>query len=139
MTTKILIAESDEFYQSRLTELIQSHGHWEVCGRAENGRKAFLKAIELKPDIIILDSAMPVMDGLDAAREIGRVLPFTPIVLLHALPTSPSMELEAKNAGISKVVSKPGTNALFGVIEKLVGNKSAERPLSEELHHFVVY
>jgi CheY-like chemotaxis protein len=79
-----------------------------------------LKAIELKPDIIILDSAMPVMDGLGAAREIGKVLPSTPIVLLHTFPTPPSMELEAEKAGVRKVVSKPGTEVLFGVIEKLL-------------------
>ncbi len=120
MTTRILIADNNEIASARLTELIQSHEHWDVCGRAENGQKALSKAMKLKPDIIILDSAMPVMDGLAAAREIGKVLPSTPIVLMNAFPTLPSMELEAKKAGIRKVVAKPGTDALFGVIEKLL-------------------
>src|ERR1700733_15734789 len=120
MTTRILIADNNEMASARLTELIQSHEHWDVCGRAENGQKALSKAMKPKPDIIILDSAMPVMDGLSAAREIGKVLPSTPIVLMNSLPTPPSFQSEAKKAGVRKVVSKPGTGALFGVIEKLL-------------------
>jgi CheY-like chemotaxis protein len=117
MTTRILIAGDNQTTRARLTELIQSHAYWDVCARAENGQTAVLKAIEQKPDIIILDLAMPVMDGLSAAREIRKALPSTPIVLYtrQKLPT----ELEAKKAGIRKVVSKPGTDVLFGVIEKL--------------------
>jgi two-component system chemotaxis response regulator CheB len=120
MMTRILIADNSEIARARLTELIQSHDHWEVCAQAENGQKALLSAMKLKPDIIILDLAMPVMDGLSTAREIGKMLPSTPIVLLHDFPTLPSMELEAKKIGVQKIVSKPGTDALFGVIEKLL-------------------
>jgi DNA-binding NarL/FixJ family response regulator len=120
MTARILIADNDEIARARLTELIQSHDHWDVCAQAEDGQKALLKARNLKPDIIILESAMPVMDGLSTAQEIGKVLPATPIVLMNTFPTLPSLELEAKKAGIRKVVSKPGTCALFGVIEQLL-------------------
>jgi two-component system chemotaxis response regulator CheB len=107
MTTRILIAGDNQIVQDRLTQLIQSHNYWDVCARAENGQKAVLKAIELKPDIIILDLAMPVMDGLSAAREIGKALPSTPIVL-YTRQRLPSTELEATKIGIRKVVSKPG-------------------------------
>jgi len=118
MITRILIAGDNDIARIRLTALIQSHDYWDVCALAENGQKAVLKAIELKPDVIILDLAMPVMDGLSAAREIGKVLPSIPIVLYtrHNFPT----ELETKAAGIRKVVSKPGTDALFGVIEEVL-------------------
>jgi CheY-like chemotaxis protein len=78
MTTRILIAGDNQDGRARLTELIQSHEYWDVCGRAESGEKAVLKAKELKPDIIILDLKMPVMNGLGAAREIRKVLPELP-------------------------------------------------------------
>ena len=78
-----------------------------------------MKAMKLKPDIIILNSAMPLMNGLDAAWKIGKVLPSTPIVLLNGLSTLRSMESDAKKAGIRRIVSKPGTDVLFGVIEQL--------------------
>ena len=119
MTTRILIADNNEITRGRLTQLIQSHDGWQVCARAENGQQALMKAMRLKPDIIILDSAMPLMNGLDAAWKIGRVLPSTPIVLLNGLPTQRSMESDAKKAGIRKIVSKPGTDVLFGIIEQL--------------------
>src|ERR1700719_3244547 len=107
MTTRILIAGDNAITRVRLTALIQSHDYWDVCAQAENGQKAVLRAIESKPDVIILDLTMPVMDGLSAAREIRRVLPSTPIVLYtrHNFPT----EFETKQAGIPKVVSKPST------------------------------
>ena len=70
MTTRILIADNNEIARGRLTQLIQSHDRWEVCAQTENGQKALLKATELKPDIIILDLAMPVMDGLE--RGVGN-------------------------------------------------------------------
>jgi CheY-like chemotaxis protein len=128
MTTRILIAGDNAVAQVRLTALIQSHDYWEVCTVAENGQNAVLRAIESKPDIIILDLAMPVMDGLRAAREIGKVLPSTPIVLYtrQKFPT----ELEAKSAGIRKIVSKPGTDALFGVIEELLRLQNANSDTS---------
>ena len=78
MTTRILIAGDNAVAQVRLTALIQSHDYWDVCTVAKDGQNAVLRAIESKPDIIILDLAMPVMDGLSAAREIGKVLPSTP-------------------------------------------------------------
>ena len=128
MTTRILIAGDNAVAQVRLTALIQSHDYWDVCTVAKDGQNAVLRAIESKPDIIILDLAMPVMDGLSAAREIGKVLPSTPIVLYtrQKFPT----QLEAKTAGIRKVVSKPGTDALFGVIEELLRPQGAESDTS---------
>jgi CheY-like chemotaxis protein len=123
MTTRILIAGDNQVGRARLAELIQSHDHWDVCGRAEDGRRAVLQATELKPDIVILDLTMPVMNGLSAAQEIRKVLPSTPIILYtrQKFPT----ELEAKIAGIRKIVSKPGADVLFGVIEELSAKVTA--------------
>lgn len=119
MAIKILIADDNDVARAALSELMQAHDHWEVCAEPGNGRQAVSKAVELKPDIIILDLAMPVMDGLTAAREIGKVLPLVPIVLytLHKLP---SIELEAKKAGVRQVVLKPDTDSLFSVVEELL-------------------
>ncbi|HEY0702130.1 MAG TPA: response regulator transcription factor, partial [Candidatus Acidoferrales bacterium] len=53
----------------------------EVCGEAVDGFEAIDKARELKPDLIILDLSMPRMNGLEAARELTRILPTVPILL----------------------------------------------------------
>jgi DNA-binding NarL/FixJ family response regulator len=81
------------------------------------------KAIELKPDIIILDLAMPRMDALSAAREIGKALPGLPIAL-YSLHGFDSLELEAKKVGIRRVVLKPNSDGLFRAIEELLKDVS---------------
>jgi len=53
-----------------------------VCGEAEDGFDAIGKAKRLAPDLIVLDLRMPVMDGLEAARELKRLFPQTPLMML---------------------------------------------------------
>ena len=77
----------------------------EVCGEAEDGAKAIEKAKHLKPDLIVLDLGMPVMNGLQAAPILRAMHPKTPIILftLHA---DSVVEHEAHLAGISSLVAK---------------------------------
>jgi CheY-like chemotaxis protein len=125
MPTRILIADDNGVARDRLREQLSNHDGWEVCAVVEDGRQAVEKAAELKPSLIILDLAMPVMDGLSAAREIGRILPSVPVVLftLHKLPV---LELEAKKAGVRQVVEKPDFEALLEVIEGLLKKTQTE-------------
>jgi DNA-binding NarL/FixJ family response regulator len=105
LPVRILIADDHPAVRTVLRALIAGHADWQVCGEAENGFEAVAKAGELKPDVIILDLAMPIMDGVRAAREISSATPTVPI-LLHTMHGSPTLNLEAKKAGVCKVVSK---------------------------------
>ena len=125
MATRILIADDNEAVRGRLGELLATHGGWEVCGSVASGREAVEKAVELRPGLIILDLVMPDMDGLSAAKEIGKKLPSVPIVIftLHKFAT---IDLEAKKAGVRYVVAKPDTEMLLRVIADLVKSQPAE-------------
>ena len=125
MATRILIADDNEAVRGRLGELLARHDGWEVCGSVGSGREAVEKAVELRPSIIILDLAMPEMDGLSAAKEIGKVMPSVPIVIftLHKFAT---IDLEAKKAGVRYVVAKPDTETLLRVIDELVKGQPME-------------
>jgi DNA-binding NarL/FixJ family response regulator len=79
---------------------------FEVCGEAENGRVGVERAVRLKPDLIILDLSMPVMDGLQAAREIRELMPAIPI-LMYTSFASANLPAEARAAGVSRVAAKP--------------------------------
>ena len=104
---------------------------WKVCGEAVNGQEALAKASELHPDVIVLDFAMPVMNGLMAAKEITKVQPTIPIVL-HTLYNSPQVEFEAKKHGIRKVVDKTQSGALVSAIQELVASApTVEIPLPQ--------
>jgi DNA-binding NarL/FixJ family response regulator len=120
LASRILIVDDHPAIRKVLRALIESHAGWEVCGEVENGFEAVGKAPELKPDLIILDLAMPVMDGIRAAREISGTMPRLPI-LMHTMHGSPAVDLEAKKAGVTRVVSK-GENGdnLVSAIEDLL-------------------
>ena len=105
MTTRILIADDHESVLRRLKELLRANPGWEICGDAIDGKDVVTRATELRPDLIILDYAMPRLDGLSAAKEIHRLPPTVPIVL-HTLYASIELDLAASKYGIRKVVDK---------------------------------
>ena len=100
--------------------LVETQAGWEVCGEAENGQEAVAKASELLPDLIIMDLAMPEMDGIRASRAISTAMPAVPI-LMHTLHYSPELELEAKKVGVRRVVAKAeGGDGLINAIAALL-------------------
>ena len=108
-----------------LKTLLETHADWQVCAEAANGLEAARKAAELNPDIIILDLAMPEMDGLHAAREILSSNPAVPI-LLHTNHAFSSLALEAKKNGIREVVNKSASEQeLIGAVESLLSRDAS--------------
>lgn len=103
---RILIVDDHAAVRLALTRVIESVNDFEVCGEAENGRVGVERALRLKPDLIILDLSMPVMDGLQAARELKELMPAVPI-LMYTSFTSANLPAEALAAGVSRVASKP--------------------------------
>lgn len=114
MPSRILIAEDSPAVRSALRGLLESEGSWEIVD-AENGQEAVAKAQEVKPNLIILDLVMPVMDGLVAARKLSSLLPDIPLIM-HTMHWSPQVELEAQKAGVRKVVSKADSNLLVATV-----------------------
>ena len=108
-----------------LRALLETHADWQVCGEAANGLEAVQKAAELKPDVIILDLAMPEMDGLHAAREILSNFPTLPI-LLHTNHAFSTLALEAKKNGIRGVINKSvSEQELISAVEALLNERGA--------------
>jgi len=99
--------------------LLQAIPGWQICGDATDGKEAIAKATELRPDLIILDYAMPGLDGLSAAKQIHEVLPTIPIVL-HTLYASTELNLVANKYGIRRVVDQTKPGALISAVEELL-------------------
>ena len=125
MAIRILIADDNDVVRARLGELLARHDGWEVCASVGSGREAVNKAVELRPNLVILDLAMPEIDGLSAAKEIGKKLPSVPIVIftLHKFAT---IDLEAKKAGVRYVVAKPDSEMLLRVVDELAKAQPTE-------------
>jgi DNA-binding NarL/FixJ family response regulator len=102
---KILIVDDNVVTRHSLRSLIELNEELVVCGEAENGKVAVEKVQELRPDVVILDLQMPVMNGLEAAREIATIAPLTPMVVL-TLHAHEELVNKAKAAGITEVLSK---------------------------------
>jgi DNA-binding NarL/FixJ family response regulator len=105
MSHTILIADDNLLIRQRLCELFARQPDFEVCGDAENGRQAVEKAQELHPDLILLDLSMPLMNGLEAARALRRMMPDVPLIMYSVFSDS-FTEKEASSAGIRALVSK---------------------------------
>jgi len=76
-----------------------------VCSESENGEQAVAEARQLKPDLIVLDYSMPVMNGLEAAPLLKKILPQTPIIMFTMF-ASETVATEAFAAGVTAVFSK---------------------------------
>jgi DNA-binding NarL/FixJ family response regulator len=101
----VLIVDDNAVIRQALCEVFKRDGDFEICGEAENGKEAVEKAQELHPDLIVLDLSMPVMNGLDAARALKRLMPTVPLIMFSEYSDA-FCEQEARSAGISTLISK---------------------------------
>ena len=104
MSHTILIADDSLVIREALCKFFEQDD-FDVCGEAENGQEAVKKAQELHPDLILLDLSMPVMNGLDAARVLKRMMPQVPVIMYSAHGDA-SIEKAARSAGVWALVSK---------------------------------
>lgn len=116
LPTRILIADDKPQIRRLLRKLLEDHEGWSVCAEAEDGVQAIDLAEQFRPDLIILDLAMPELNGFEAARQLSLILPAVPIIM-HTLYTDPQVEIEAKKCGIQCVTSKTDTRMLVQAIE----------------------
>lgn len=105
MRKTMLIVDASIFVRHALYELFTRQADFEVCGVAENALEAIEVAGKQHPDLIVLELSMPVMQSLEAARALKRVLPTVLIIMYSALEDG-VFEKQAKLTGISEIVSK---------------------------------
>src|SRR5271163_72645 len=73
MGIRILVVDDHDVVRAGVKTILATRADWEVCGEATNGKMAVEMARELNPDLIVMDITMPVMSGLEAAREIAKL------------------------------------------------------------------
>ena len=110
MSARILLVDDVEVVRSTLRSLL---AEYTICGEAENGLVALDQVRQLKPDVVVLDITMPVMNGLKATVEIRRFAPSTKIILF-TINDTPEAQEAARMVGADAVVpkSRAGTDLL---------------------------
>ena len=116
---RILIADDHELVRRGVRSVLRTRPDIEICGEAMDGQDAVEQARLLSPDLIIMDISMPRLNGLEATREIRRILPTTNVLILSQ-HNSPEMMRQALNAGARGYVIKTAISGdLFTAIDKL--------------------
>lgn len=105
MRNTVLIADDNAFVRTALYEIFEREPDFHVCAVVENGREAIEEACRLRPDLIVLDLAMPVVSGLEAARVLRQIMPNVPLIIYSASPNEMSQQT-ARSIGISGLISK---------------------------------
>jgi DNA-binding NarL/FixJ family response regulator len=102
---RILIADDHELIRRGVRSLLEAEPGWKVVAEASDGQDAIEKANETKPDIVVLDIAMPRLSGLEAARRLNRLLPQVKVLIL-TMHDSERLACEVLNAGARGYVTK---------------------------------
>jgi two-component system, NarL family, nitrate/nitrite response regulator NarL len=105
MAARILLADDFEIVRRGIRALLEGPAGWEICGEAANVQEAIEKTRELKPDVIVLDVSMPIMNGIEAARQIHDFAPATKIVIFSVHSSTHLIE-QAKEAGADACLTK---------------------------------
>jgi two-component system response regulator NreC len=130
---RILIADDHEVVREGARSLIEHEAGWEVCGMASDGRAAVDSAVELKPDIVILDMTMPELSGLEALRQIRQALPATEVLMFSA-NHSEELVTQVFDAGAKSYIRKADAGRhLVTAIRSLAEHKPFFTPEISEI------
>lgn len=120
MSCTVLIVDDNVHVRKSLRLTIEKELEWRVCGEASNGAEGVSAATRLHPDIVVLDLSMPVMNGIEAARQLKRLIPETHLLMFTSFAT-PTLEEAARDAGIEAFVPKnEGAILLLQSLRRLV-------------------
>jgi DNA-binding NarL/FixJ family response regulator len=120
IVNRILIADDSPLMRRQIRAILERDPDIRICAEAENGVEALQRVQEYRPDLVVLDLRMPVMNGLAATREIKKLAPNV-AVLVCTLYDSPQIELESKRAGADALVPKTAASTqLPSVIHALL-------------------
>jgi DNA-binding NarL/FixJ family response regulator len=104
-TCRLLIADDDNRFVETLTALLEADGRFEILGRASTGAEAVELARSLAPDVVLMDTEMPIMDGVEAIRRIRARQPALPVIVVSRSDYS-ERALEARQAGAHDYIRK---------------------------------
>src|SRR5215472_609671 len=121
---KLLLVDDHEIVREGLRSLLKAHRDWEIVGEAADGRQAVALVKDLKPDIVILDISMPLLNGLEATRQILKMRPQTKVLIL-TMYESDSLIRDILDVGARGYVLKTDVGKdLVAAVESLHRNKT---------------
>ena len=130
MQRRVLVADDDGLVRKLLSNLFKDEAGYELCAAAKNGEEAIALAKLHQPDLIVLDFSMPVMNGVEAARELKKIMPNVPIILF-TLFSPAATELALGEFSVDRIVPKAELSHLMTHIRQLAPPFSSSDSISE--------
>ena len=127
---RILIADDHDVVRQGVRALLEGQAGWIICGEASTGRDAVARAIELQPDVVVLDISMPELNGLEATRQIRRA--GSAKILILTVHESDQVVTEVLDAGAHGYVLK--TDAGRTLVEAIRALLRHQEFLTERVH-----
>src|SRR5271154_2505852 len=122
MDLRIMVVEDSETTRRIIRAILETR-EWKICGEAKNGQAAIRQFRKLRPDVVILDLAMPDLSGIEVAARLSKIDPLVPLILFTISEVDLLYEA-ARGAGIYAVVSKARAWDLIGTIESAIAHLS---------------
>ena len=121
--TRILIADDHDVVRSGVRAILETQAGWEVVGEAENGKDAVDQALATRPDVVVLDYGLPVLNGIEATRQIRARVPGTEVLIftMHDTATLVREVLEAGARGF--LLKSDARRFLIAAVESLAAHK----------------
>jgi DNA-binding NarL/FixJ family response regulator len=116
MARRILIADDSPIIRKMLCQMFEAEGDYELCAEARDGAEAIALAIKHKPELIILDMSMPVMNGIQAAKELKDLMPGVPIILFTLFADA----INPDHVSADRIVSKSEGSSLMDHVRQLL-------------------
>jgi DNA-binding NarL/FixJ family response regulator len=130
---RILIADDHGLVRRGVRAVLHSRRGWRLVGEATNGREAVEKAIELKPDVTVVDISMPELDGVEAVRQIREAVPDSKVLVL-TMHESDQMVRRALDAGAHGYILKSDlTDSLPKAVRAIADGKRFLTPKVSEI------
>src|SRR5579862_4873791 len=125
---RILLADDHEVVRAGLRALLEEQQGWEVVAEAVDGREAVEKATKLKPDVVVIDIAMPSLNGLEAVRQIVKAVPHCRVLVLTMYDSDPLIQQVLQAGARGYLLKSDAGRDLVSAIEALRRNKTFFTP-----------
>ena len=116
---RILVVDDNPAVRHYLRALLEQHSAWQVCEEARTGREALQRVEKNPPDMILLDFQMPDLNGLDVARQITKLFPDIPILMV-TIHLSKQLAEEARRVGIRGACAKSDVGSIVKAVDTLL-------------------
>jgi len=125
---RILLADDHEVVRAGLRALLEEQSGWEVVAEAVDGRDAVEKASKLKPDVVVIDIAMPSLNGLEAVRQIVKTVPNAKVLVLTMYDSDPLIQQVLQAGARGYLLKSDAGRDLVSAIDALRRNKTFFTP-----------